>query len=170
MTTDDQDAPPAGTDAGTAPPPADAPAEEANSGSDPGDAATSGVDEDTDDGPGQEAARYRRRLRATEAERDELAEQLCRTQWQTAARSLAEHGINVELVRSLLGDDPLTALFNESGAVSSAGVRSLVARLGDEYGIVGRPPPRRPRPVPGQGQTGPPQAAAGWADFLTGRS
>ena len=57
-----------------------------------------GDQQDTDNsGPGREAARYRRRLRDTEAERDTLAEQVTTLQRASVAQHLTRYGMKADL-------------------------------------------------------------------------
>ncbi|CPX22344.1 Uncharacterised protein [Mycobacteroides abscessus] len=89
---------------------------------------------------GSEAARYRRRLRDTEAERDAL-----RTQLDAQRDALLEAVIAPKLVRAA-GFDPAEAL-NDDGVFDSDLAADLARRTNDELGLGAR----RPRPISLQG-------------------
>lgn len=103
-----------------------------SAGTQPRDAAGrgSGTDPDGtgDDGGNPEAARFRRRLRDTERERDRLAEQVQRMQTADVARvaadTLAEGG---DLLA--LGGTTLPDLLDDDGNVDPDAVRSAAAEL-----------------------------------------
>ncbi|CPX42553.1 Uncharacterised protein [Mycobacteroides abscessus] len=90
---------------------------------------------------GSEAARYRRRLRETEAERDAL-----RTQLDAQLDALLAGVIEPKLVRAA-GFDPAEAL-DDRGVFDPDKAADLARRTNGELGLG----PRRPLPVPHQGQ------------------
>lgn len=80
------------------------------------DAATPVTDPgDEDTGPGREAAKWRRKLREVEAERDELVAQLDATRRAVVEGMLPAHEVTAELFW-LAGTDP-ASLVDENGAV-----------------------------------------------------
>lgn len=118
-----------------------------------------------DDRPGAEAARYRRRLRETETERDGISERLTGYQRREAERLAAatlSRPADLWLDGAEVGDllDDEGQLDPEKVAATVAGV--LTDRPQLEAGRV------RPRPDHAQGGTGA-ATAHGWGDVLRGR-
>lgn len=101
--------------------------------------------EDQSGKAGSEAARYRRRLRETEAERDTL-----RTRLDAQRDALLAGVIDSKLVRAA-GLDPDEAL-DDNGVFDPDKAADLARRTNDELGLG----PRRPLPVgiAGQGREG----------------
>lgn len=121
-----------------------------------------GERDDTDDNPNQEAARYRRRLRETEGERDRLGaalEQYQRLEVERIASSgpdaLAEGG---DLWQ---GGADLAELVDEDGQVDPEKVRTAVAGV-----LSQRPHWRRPSPDLGQGVRVPASSGPDFAGLL----
>ncbi len=121
--------------------------------------------EGDDTRPGAEAARYRRRLRETETERDGLVEQLDGFRRREAERVTAgalSKPSDLWLDGRTVGD-----LLNDDGQVDPEKVAAEVASVLD-----GRPllAATRPRPKPDDAQGRPMvRTGAGWADVLKGR-
>lgn len=115
----------------------------------------SGVDEDQDDGedagdgPGREAAKYRRRLRAAEAERDRLAGQVESLQRAEVDRLAA--GADLRPAALWASGPELADLLTENGTVDQAKVFAAVAVAREQLGIP-NPPPRR-NYVKGEGRS-----------------
>lgn len=111
----------------------------------PGETPEDAVTEDQPGKAGSEAARYRRRLRDTEAERDVL-----RTQLQAQLDALLAGVIDSKLVRAA-GFDPSESL-DDNGVFDPDKAADLARRTNDALGLG----PRRPLPVSiaGQGREG----------------
>lgn len=121
-----------------------------------GDVSEDQADADADDdgasasdGPGREAARYRRRLRDAEAERDTLKATVESLQRAEVDRLATDAGLrpaalwaNGAEVGELLGDD---------GTVDAARVSAAISAAREQLGIA--PPPRRRNYVKGEGRT-----------------
>ncbi|ULE32175.1 hypothetical protein [Mycobacterium sp. IDR2000157661] len=117
------------------------------------------VDEDQDDtdddgasagdGPGREAAKYRRRLRDVEAERDTLKATVAALQRAEVARLAADAGLRPA---ALWASGPeLADLLGEDGTVNADAVAAAVAVAREQLGI---PKPRpRGNVVRGEGRT-----------------
>lgn len=100
------------------------------------------------DGAGREAAKYRRRLRETEGERDALATRLEAMQRLEAERIAAVEGVVAKALWST--DVELAALLNDDGTVNAAKVQEAAIEARESLGI------RRPLPgnyVPTEGKT-----------------
>lgn len=109
---------------GTGPPSAPAHASPAAS---PAPADATGTQEDTGDASSREAARYRRRLRTTEGERDQLAgkvERLQRAEVARLAADLAQPGDLFDVAGVQLAD-----VLDADGEVDADAVRAAVADL-----------------------------------------
>lgn len=99
------------------------------------------VNEEQSGKAGSEAARYRRRLRETEAERDVL-----RTRLDAQRDALLAGVIEPKLVRAA-GFDPDEAL-DDDGVFDPQKAADLARRTNDELGLGAR----RPRPISFQGE------------------
>ncbi|OBK44835.1 hypothetical protein A5656_05425 [Mycobacterium gordonae] len=107
------------------------------------------VDEDQDDadddgasagdGPGREAAKYRRRLRDAEAERDTLRATVESLQRAEVDRLATADGLKPAALWSSaeLGD-----LLGDDGTVDAARVSAAIATAREQLGIAPPPPPR----------------------------
>ncbi|OKH86037.1 hypothetical protein EB75_09620 [Mycobacterium sp. ST-F2] len=114
--------------------------------------------EGPDDGTGnREAAKYRRKLRETEAERDTLVQRLESMQRAEAERLAGEH--LAKGVALWLGDTALADLLNGDGNVDPDKVAHRASQVRDEFGLY--PPNRKQNYVPREG--GNPQAGRGSA-------
>ncbi|MGV0746268.1 hypothetical protein [Mycolicibacterium sp. XJ870] len=114
------------------------------------------VDDDSqaDESPNQEAAKYRKRLRETEAERDQLAERVEALQRQQIDAQVLAAGVKPA---ALWKTAELTELLAEDGTVSADLVAAAIATARDELGIqpigkgahvpsVGNKPDASPKP------------------------
>ena len=122
----------------------------------PQDTAQDSTDaDDADEGrTGAEAAKYRRRLRETEAERDALAARVEALQRAEVERVAADTLARPEALWAA-GTD-LAALLTEDGAVDPEAVAQAVTDARDRLGLA--PAQRTPRADPSQGGHGePPQ-------------
>jgi hypothetical protein len=112
---------------------------------------------------GAEAAKYRRRLRDTESERDALAERLSGYQRREAERLAAEHLVRADDVW-LAGAD-VAAVLGDDGEVDPAKVAAVAKTVLDgrpQLGTAWRP---RPKPDDAQGAfRGKPGTS--WGDVL----
>ncbi len=115
--------------------------------------------------PGAEAARYRRRLRETETERDTLVEQLDGFRRREAER-VAAGALSKPSDLWLDGRD-IGDLLDDDGQVDPDKVSAEVASV-----LEGRPllaaTRQRPKPDDAQGRPGP-RSSEGWAEVLKGR-
>jgi hypothetical protein len=120
-----------------------------------------------DDGKvGAEAARYRRRLRDTETERDGLAERLSTYQRREAERLAAEHLVRADDVW-LEGAD-VAAVLGDDGEVDPAKVAAVAKTVLDGRPQLGTAYRVRPKPDNAQG-SGPGKAGTSWGDVLKGQ-
>lgn len=126
--------------------------------------------EEPDDGgadPGKEAARYRRRLRDTEGERDTLSGRLERMQRREVER-LATDRLAVPADVLTYGGTDLADLLDDAGDVDPARVQAAVAATLEQRPGLARPVPRR-MPDFGGGQRGEPiDTGTTWAEALKG--
>ncbi len=131
---------------------ADTPAPEAPAGEAAEDQGDAAVDPDQDvedqgdagDGPGREAAKYRRRLREAETERDRLAEQVVSLQRAEVER-LAMAG-DLRPAALWASGAELAGLLGDDGTVDAAKVTAAIEAAREQLGIP-KPPvgPRVPR-------------------------
>ncbi|MDQ3416518.1 MAG: hypothetical protein M3474_05370 [Actinomycetota bacterium] len=145
-----------------------APSDDATDATDTAQGAPDGAEEapEGDDArPGAEAARYRRRLRETETERDGLVEQLDgfrRREAERVAAGALSKPSDIWLDGRDIGD-----LLDDAGQVDPAKVNAEVASVLD-----GRPQlaATRQRPKPDDAQGRPMvRSSEGWVDVLKGR-
>jgi len=131
----------------------------------PEEAGAEPTPEETGKGANAEAARYRTRLRETEAERDGISERLVGYQRREAER-IAGATLSRPADLWLDGVDP-SELLDDDGQLDPEKVTAAVAGVLD-----GRPQLEagrvRPRPDHAQGGPAAPQAS-GWQDVLQGR-
>lgn len=85
--------------------------------------------------PAREAAKYRRQLRDTEAERDELRDQLTTARREIVAESIRRSGSGVDpaLVWEL-GHTP-DELMGSDGTVDQQAVKTLTGTLAERFGL-----------------------------------
>lgn len=127
-------------------------------------AAEQEIDQDDDerqaDGPGREAARYRRRLREAETERDGLAAQVQALQRTVVTRVIEDTGMKAAAVFATVDD--VAMLLGEDGQPDQAKILSAIEQAREQFGITGRPSFR----IGGMssGATGSKPTAATWAD------
>ncbi len=147
-----------------APEPA-APSDDATVSADTAEGASEAATEADETRPGAEAARYRRRLRETETERDGLVEQLDgfrRREAERVAAGALSKASDLWLDGRTIGD-----LLDDDGQVDADKVNAEVASVLD-----GRPQlattRQRPKPDDAQGRPGP-RSSEGWSDVLRGR-
>lgn len=135
-------------------------------GDQPGDGDQTGEPDENDDKPGSEAAKYRRRLRETEQQRDQLSQRVERFQHADVERQVADRlaqpddlfRFGVTLADVLDGDGNV-----ESGLVETA----LLGLLDARPGLAKQSVQQQRRPVPlGQGRQQ--QVAPGptWSDVI----
>lgn len=122
------------------------------------------ADEQQDDKTkaGREAAKYRTRLRDTEAERDALREQLT-----ALRRQVVEDASGLAKPSALwLSDLDANTLFSDDGRVDTGAMTTALARVADDMGL--QQAPRTPRPDPSQGGGGSSSraGATSWADVI----
>lgn len=104
-------------------------------------------DNDTEqDSSNAEAAKWRKRLRETEAERDELREQVEALQRQQVEAIVTAAGLKPAAVWKVA---ELDALLGDDGAVSAEAVTQAVEQARDELGV--QPLGKGGAPVPGVG-------------------
>ncbi len=118
------------------------------------------------DKPGAEAAKYRRRLRETETERDGLAERLAGYQRREAERLAAD-----TLSRGddlWIGDTDVAAVLDDAGNVDPDKVGAAVQAVLDGRPQLGRAH-GRVKPNPQQGKPSSPQQGGSWSELLKGR-
>jgi hypothetical protein len=111
--------------------------------------------------PNAEAAKWRRRLRDTEAERDELAEQL-----QEARRQLVEQHTAGQIAPEALWASGVTVeqFVTDDGTVDVTAVDQAVDAVRRRFGIAGVP-----KASPRQGTAVGPSGRATWHDALADR-
>jgi hypothetical protein len=100
------------------------------------------VDEDQDDagdGPGREAAKYRRRLRDAETERDRLSERVVSLQRAEVERLATADSLRPAALWS--SGVELADLLSDDGTVSAAKVSEAIGAAREQLGIP-NPPPR----------------------------
>lgn len=127
----------------------DAPADSAQAAEDTPEAteATPDTDQDTpEDDPGQEAARWRRKLRETEKVRDDLAARVEALQRQQVGRLLEGHNVKPEALYAAV---ELADLLGEDGTVDAEKLSAAVATVREKFGIVKTP---KGTVVPGVGR------------------
>lgn len=103
-------------------------------------------------GGNAEAAKWRVKLRETEAERDALTQQVEGLQRQIITGLCDAEGIKADAVFAALGDDGIASLLNDDGAVDADKVGAAVGAARERFGIAEGP--RRPAPDRTQGQSG----------------
>lgn len=101
--------------------------------------------DDTDENGNREAAKWRRRLRETEAERDQLRGQVQALQRAEAER-IAGETVRAPAALWAAGVD-VADLLDDTGAIDPAKVRDAVQAAAEQLGLA-----RSPRPDPTQGQ------------------
>lgn len=101
-------------------------------------------------GGNAEAARWRVKLRETEAERDALTQRVEGLQKQIITRLCEAEGVKPDAVFAALGDDGIAGLLDDDGAVDADKVGAAVGVARDRFGIVDGP--RRPMVDHTQGQ------------------
>ena len=166
-TTDDTTTAETAAAATTGPSPDAEPADREN-----GSQADSEAGEDEQQAGGNEAARYRRRLRDTERERDRLAEQVTALQRREVDRLAADHlSVGGDLLA--LGDTALADLLGEDGHPDAGKVHAAATAL-----TASRPGLARPRSGPtgyglgqgsgpaGRGNAHRPAQSPSWNDLL----
>lgn len=120
------------------------------------------VEEEGGSEANREAAKYRRRLREVEGERDNLQEQLT-----AARRALVEQHIGSEIKPAALwaSGATLESLLDDSGAINFTLVDAAVAHARDVLGVAGVPRASRAQGAPeNHGPSG-----ATWEDVVRGR-
>jgi len=139
---------------------------------DVGDAVDAGDQHDDDpsaddpSAPAREAAKYRRKLRTVETERDGLAERLAGYQRREAERLAA-----AELSRGddlWIGDTDVTAVLDDEGNVDPDKVSAAVQAVLDGRPQLGRTH-GRVRPNRQQGKPSSPQQGGSWSELLRGK-
>lgn len=137
----------------------------------------SGEDEVAHDEPGREAAKWRRKLRETEAERDALqavVAHLRRAELDRIATSGPNGAPRLHDAADLFGDDfDLSALVDDDGRVDETRVREHIAeRTADRPYLRADLGPRPPASTRGQGMSaagaGPRDTGEAWVDLLRG--
>jgi hypothetical protein len=118
--------------------------------------------EDSDDDTGREAAKWRKKLRATEAERDALAEKLESVQRQQVENLLAASNVKPQAVWAVA---ELSELLAEDGTIDAERVTQAVEAAREKFGIT---TPSKGSVVPGVGnQPSSPPKVDGWKQAFT---
>lgn len=115
-------------------------------------------EEEEGDGGNQEAARYRRRLRETEAERDQLADRLEAMQRAEVERLAGT--AQVKPAALWASGAQLADLLTETGTVDPAKVATAAKTARTELGLA---PPRPGTYVPTEGRNPDTSKSSGWA-------
>lgn len=153
----------------TAPPAEDVPEQ-------PDEASEAGDDEEPDEEPdeaskaGREAAKYRRRLRETEAERDALAQRVTDLQRSVVDGIVTASGEGGGRMHSAepfwAGGVDLDTLLDDEGRVDTTKVLEAVDDVAKRFGIRRRP---RPNYVSGEGSNPRSTGRGGMRDVVMGR-
>lgn len=141
----------------------------------PDDTTTIAEPDSDDDGsqsesPNAEAAKYRTRLRETEAQRDQLAERLAVYQRREAEAAIAEV-LDQPADLWAIGGADATAFYDSDGALQTADLLAAAAALADERPrLAAQPEPAQPKQW-GQVSAGhaPPGNGLSWSDIITPR-
>ncbi len=118
---------------------------------------------------GKEAARYRRRLRETEAERDALTERVESLQRSVVDSIVTEGGKGGRMHSTepfWAGGVDLADLLDEGGDVDRAKVLAAVDDVAVRFGITRRP---KPNTVPGEGYNPAPAGRDSMVDVVQGK-
>lgn len=122
--------------------------------------------DDDEHGGNREAAKYRRKLRDTEAERDALAtrlETMQRTEAERIAGEVLAKGAALWIDGTTLAD-----LLDEDGDLDATAVRNRAEQIRKEYGI---PAPRHGLSIPREGYNPPqPSSTGSMVDVVMGRN
>lgn len=97
------------------------------------DSADEDQDDDAGDGPGREAAKYRRRLRDAEAERDQLAEQIVAWQRAEVERQATAGGLKPAALWA--SGTELAGLLGDDGTVDESKVSAAISGARESLGI-----------------------------------
>lgn len=149
----------------TAPPAEDVPEQ-------PDEASEAGDDEETDETSkaGREAAKYRRRLRETEAERDALAQRVTDLQRSVVDGIVTARGEGGGRLHSAepfwAGGVDLDTLLDDEGRVDTTKVLEAVDDVARRFGITRRP---RPLHIPNEGVNPPVRVGDSMRDVVMGR-
>ncbi|CAN5830575.1 hypothetical protein BH24ACT3_BH24ACT3_11450 [soil metagenome] len=114
----------------------------------------------TEEGAGREAAKYRRKLRDTEAERDTLRGQVEGLQRAEAERIAGQHITKPE---GMWAGVELADLLDEAGAVDGEKVNAAAKDARERFGLRSK---LDGNVVPREGSNPPPPRAGGFADAL----
>lgn len=151
---------PATTQQDPPPPPADD-----TTTTDPNDDQPPGGDQHGQQTSNNEAARYRVRLRETEAERDNLAERVTGYQRRECEQLVGDVLAQPADLWDIAGAD-VTEFFDENGTVDENAVQAAAAALIESRpGLAAHPPQSRHREW-GQHGGNPPSAAPGWSAVI----
>lgn len=125
-------------------------------------------EDDAGDGPGREAAKYRRRLRDTEAERDRLAEQVESLQRAEVERLAASDGLRPAALWA--SGVELADLLADDGTVHGSKVSAAIGASREQLGIP-NPLPRNYVKNEGRspGRPGKPSGKAAMVSVVMGR-
>lgn len=120
------------------------------------------------DSRGREAAKYRRRLRDTEAERDALKDQLTTMRRQAVDQAVAEHGRGVTSAAMWAAGVEVDELIGDDGSIDTTKVLDAIESTRTTLGIASMPAGPS---SDGQGNTGvlihQPGSASGWVDAFS---
>lgn len=153
----------------TAPPAEDVP-EQPDEASEAGDAEEPDEEPDETSKAGREAAKYRRRLRETEAERDALAQRVTDLQRSVVDGIVTARGEGGGRLYSAepfwAGGVDLDTLLDDEGRVDTTKVLEAADDVARRFGITRR---ARPLHIPGEGVNPPVRAGDSMRDVVMGR-
>lgn len=130
-----------------------------------GSTATTSKEPAEKDGPNAEAARYRRRLREAETERDALKEKVTALQRAQLEAAAADQGLKPEALWA--AGVELGELVNDDGTIDPAKAASAVRAAGDKLGVWEA---RKKLFVPSEGRSPRPSQGNGFTEAFRPRS
>lgn len=128
--------------------------------------ATNGAPDDPDPSPNSEAARWRTKLRETEAQRDTLADRMIgyqRRECELAIADLLDEPTDIWEI----GQAEVSAFYGDDGALDEAQLRAAAGALCDMRPKLAKPAGPRWQNF-GQGMKPPPPPSIGWESVISG--
>lgn len=122
------------------------------------------TDSDHDASPNAEAARYRKRLREVEAERDQLAERLAGYQHRECEATIADL-LDIPADLWEVGGADASAFYGDDGTLNTAELRAAAGALIEQRPRLAKPPALAPQ----WGQNGtrpPPSGGPSWSEVI----